>query len=112
MRNDSWTSTLGRERPRCYLRPMSYVRCVRGLVSGIEYSADAPMNLDPTDGRPVEMVFDLERLAAAERSGRRFKSQFRDAWLAQLKLRPDSPLSQWPDCDVVMESALPPHAPL
>jgi hypothetical protein len=28
-------------------------------VSGIEYSADAPMNLDPTDGRPVEMVLDL-----------------------------------------------------
>ena len=50
---------------------MSYVRCVRGLASGIEYSADAPMNLDPADGRPVEMVLDLERLAAeqlAERS--------------------------------------------
>lgn len=29
---------------------MSYVRCLRGLVSGIEYSADVPMNLDPADG--------------------------------------------------------------
>ena len=42
---------------------MSYVRCVRGIASGIEYPADAPMNLDPADGRPVEMVLDLERLA-------------------------------------------------
>ena len=47
---------------------MSYVRCVRGLASGIEYCADAPMNLDPADGRPVEMVLDLERLAR-ERPG-------------------------------------------
>ena len=45
---------------------MSYVRCLRGLVSGTEYSADAPMNLDPADGRPVEMVLDLERLAAEQ----------------------------------------------
>jgi threonine synthase len=47
-----------------YFRGMSYVRCLRGLVSGIEYSADTPMNLDPADGRPVEMVLDLARLAA------------------------------------------------
>jgi threonine synthase len=45
---------------------MSYVRCVRGLASGIEYSSDVPMNLDPADGRPVEMVLDLERLAAEQ----------------------------------------------
>src|SRR5690606_9853785 len=44
-------------------RIMSYVRCLRGLGSGIEYPADVPMNLDPVDGRPVEMVLDLERLA-------------------------------------------------
>ena len=43
---------------------MSCVRCLRGIASGIEYSADAPMNLDPVDGRPVEMVLDLDRLAA------------------------------------------------
>ncbi len=43
---------------------MSYVRCLRGIASGIEYPASAPMNLDPTDGRPVEMVLDLQRLAA------------------------------------------------
>jgi threonine synthase len=43
---------------------MSFVRCLRGIASGIEYSADAPMNLDPVDGRPVEMLLDLDRLAA------------------------------------------------
>ena len=47
---------------------MSYVRCLRGLASGIEYDADVAMNLDPDDGRPVEMVLDLERLSA-EKTG-------------------------------------------
>lgn len=42
---------------------MSYVRCLRGIGSGAEYPADRPMNLDPVDGRPVEMVLDLDRLA-------------------------------------------------
>jgi len=42
---------------------MSYVRCLRGLGSGREYPADRPMNLDPVDNRPVEMVLDLQRLA-------------------------------------------------
>jgi hypothetical protein len=46
---------LRREPMRWYLRRMSYVRCVRGLVSGIEYPADAPMNLGPADGRPLEV---------------------------------------------------------
>lgn len=41
---------------------MSYTRCLRGLASGIEYAADQLMNLDPADGRPVEMVLDVERL--------------------------------------------------
>ncbi|MCH8031536.1 MAG: hypothetical protein IIB09_06945 [Bacteroidetes bacterium] len=41
---------------------MSYTRCLRGLASGIEYPADQLMNLDPADGRPVEMVLDVERL--------------------------------------------------
>ena len=39
---------------------MSYVRCLRGMASGIEYPADPPMNLDPVDGRPVEMVLGVE----------------------------------------------------
>ena len=59
---------------------MSFVRCLRGIASGAEYSADKPMNLDPVDGRPVEMVLDLERLAA-ERPGRQWYDPNRnDMW--------------------------------
>lgn len=47
---------------------MSYVRCLRGIHSVVEYDAARPMNLDPLDARPVEMVLDLERLAR-ERPG-------------------------------------------
>jgi threonine synthase len=58
---------------------MSYVRCLRGLASGIEYPADRPMNLDPVDGRPVEMVLDLERLAAVN-PGAWYDPRRRDMW--------------------------------
>ncbi len=43
---------------------MSYTRCLLGLASGIEYPSDQLMNLDPADGRPVEIVLDIERLKA------------------------------------------------
>lgn len=59
---------------------MSYVRGLRGLASGIEYSADVPMNLDPSDGRPVEMVLDLERLAAEQPQARWYDPTRRDLW--------------------------------
>ncbi|TXH73414.1 MAG: threonine synthase [Lysobacteraceae bacterium] len=59
---------------------MSYVRCLRGLASGIEYPADAPMNLDPSDGRPVEMVLDLERLAAEKPGAAWYDPRRRDLW--------------------------------
>ncbi len=59
---------------------MSYVRCVRGLASGIEYSADSAMNLDPADGRPVEMVLDLERLAAERPDAQWYGPGRRDMW--------------------------------
>ncbi|MGY3266724.1 threonine synthase [Lysobacter sp. HA35] len=59
---------------------MSYVRCVRGIASGVEYSADVPMNLDPVDGRPVEMVLDLERLAAEQPNAAWYRPQRRDMW--------------------------------
>ncbi|MEP6634119.1 MAG: threonine synthase [Luteimonas sp.] len=59
---------------------MSYVRCVRGLATGIEYSADTPMNLDPADGRPVEMVLDLERLAAERPNASWYDPSRRDLW--------------------------------
>lgn len=59
---------------------MSYVRCVRGIASGVEYPADAPMNLDPSDGRPVEMVLDLERLCAERPDTAWYDPARRDMW--------------------------------
>ncbi|HSD17260.1 MAG TPA: threonine synthase [Thermomonas sp.] len=59
---------------------MSYVRCLRGIASGIEYPADVPMNLDPTDGRPVEMVLDLERLAHDKPDAQWHDPRRRDLW--------------------------------
>lgn len=59
---------------------MSYVRCLRGIASGVEYPADVPMNLDPVDGRPVEMVFDLERLASERPNADWYDPARRDMW--------------------------------
>jgi len=59
---------------------MSYVRCLRGIASGIEYPADVPMNLDPSDGRPVEMVLDLERLAHERPDAQWHDPARRDLW--------------------------------
>lgn len=39
-----------------------YIKHLRGLGSGTIYPADELMNLDPVDGRPVEMVIDIARL--------------------------------------------------
>ncbi|MGB0135427.1 threonine synthase [Dokdonella sp.] len=59
---------------------MSYVRCLRGLASGVEYPADQPMNLDPVDGRPVEMVLDVERLAAEQPGLAWYNPKRKDMW--------------------------------
>ncbi len=59
---------------------MSHVRCLRGIASGIEYRADTPMNLDPADGRPVEMVIDLERLAHDKPGAGWFDPTRKDMW--------------------------------
>lgn len=59
---------------------MSYVRCLRGLASGVEYPADVPMNLDPVDGRPVEMVLDLECLAAEKPDAAWYEPSRNDLW--------------------------------
>lgn len=59
---------------------MSNVRCLRGIASGKEYSADLPMNLDPADGRPVEMVLDLERLAAEQPDQAWYTPGRKDMW--------------------------------
>jgi threonine synthase len=59
---------------------MSYVRCLRGIHSGVEYDASVPMNLDPVDGRPVEMVLDLERLARERPASAWYDPTRRDLW--------------------------------
>jgi threonine synthase len=59
---------------------MSVVRCLRGLASGVEYPHDVPMNLDPVDGRPVEMVLDLERLASEQPGAAWYDPSRADMW--------------------------------
>ncbi|HRQ65439.1 MAG TPA: threonine synthase [Xanthomonadaceae bacterium] len=59
---------------------MSFVRCLRGIASGREYDPDRPMNLDPADGRPVEIVIDLERLAHERPHRRWYEPARRDMW--------------------------------
>ena len=59
---------------------MSFVYCLRGMASGLEYPADHLMNLDPADNRPVEMVLDLERLAAERPNAQWYDPQRRDMW--------------------------------
>ncbi len=59
---------------------MSHVRCLRGMASGFEYPADVPMNLDPADGRPVEMVLDLDRLAREQPGAAWYRPARKDMW--------------------------------
>ncbi len=59
---------------------MSFVRCLRGLASGIEYHADELMNLDPADGRPVEMVLGVERLRAEQPALGWYDPERKDMW--------------------------------
>jgi threonine synthase len=59
---------------------MGYLRCLQGIGSGIEYPADQPMNLDPADGRPVQMVIDLERLASEKPGAAWYDPSRRDMW--------------------------------
>jgi threonine synthase len=63
---------------------MSYVRCLRGTASGIEYpllNADGrPPNLDPADGRPLEIVLDLQRLKQEQPGFAWYRPQRPDLW--------------------------------
>lgn len=59
---------------------MSCVRCLRGLGSGVEYPVDVPMNLDPVDGRPVEMVLDIQRLAVEKPNASWYNPSRLDMW--------------------------------
>jgi threonine synthase len=59
---------------------MSYARCLRGLQSQVEYPIDTVMNLDPVDGRPVEIVLDLERLKHEQPDFGWYHPARRDLW--------------------------------
>jgi threonine synthase len=59
---------------------MSYVSHLRGIGSGATYPADAVMNLCPVDGRPVEIVLDLERLRAERPDAGWYRPARRDMW--------------------------------
>ena len=59
---------------------MGYLRCLRGIGSGVEYPAEPPMNLDPVDGRPVQMVLDLERLAREKPGAAWYDPARKDMW--------------------------------
>ncbi len=59
---------------------MAYLRCLKGIGSGNEYPADKPMNLDPADGRPVQMVIDIERLRHDKPDAAWYHPARRDLW--------------------------------
>lgn len=59
---------------------MSYLRCLRGTGSDIEYPVDRLMNLDPADGRPVEMLLDLDRLRCEKPEAGWYRPSRRDMW--------------------------------
>jgi threonine synthase len=59
---------------------MSFVSHLRGIGSGIHYPADAVMNLCPVDGRPVEIVLDIERLRAERPDAAWYQPARRDMW--------------------------------
>lgn len=59
---------------------MAYVRCLRGIGSGAEYPPDTVMNLDPVDGRPVEIVLDLDRLRAERPPLGWYHPERKDLW--------------------------------
>ena len=59
---------------------MSVVVALRGIASRQTYPHDVPMNLDPLDGRPVEMVLDLERLARERPDASWYDPRRRDMW--------------------------------
>jgi threonine synthase len=59
---------------------MSFISHLRGIGSGATYPADSIMNLCPVDGRPVEMVLDLDRLRAERPGMSWYLPARRDMW--------------------------------
>lgn len=59
---------------------MGFVRHLKGIGSGATYPADAIMNLCPEDGRPVEVVLDLDRLREERGADGWYKPGRSDMW--------------------------------
>lgn len=72
---------------------MGFVRCLQGIGSRVEYPADTIMNLCPKDGRPVEMVLDLERIKKERPRLAWYHPERKDMWRfgALLPLDIDNP---------------------
>lgn len=54
--------------------------CLKCTGCGAEYPADALMNLCPVDARPVEIIIDLERLAAEQPGASWYHPERKDMW--------------------------------
>src|SRR4051794_11935757 len=59
---------------------MRYVSHLTCSVCGSEYPPDAAMNFCPRDGRPVQVVIDLERLHAEQGQAGWWNPDRRDLW--------------------------------
>ncbi len=59
---------------------MSIVSHLQGIASGTHYPADQLMNLDPVDGRPVEIVLDIERLRAEQPDLAWYRPEEKSLW--------------------------------
>ncbi len=72
---------------------MSYVSHLSGIGSGERYPADAIMNLCPMDNRPVQIVYDLEKLGAERPDAEWYQPGRMSMWRfgALLPLDPDDP---------------------
>jgi threonine synthase len=56
------------------------IACLKCTACGTEYPVGQLMNLCPRDGRPVEMIMDLERLQAEQPDLAWYHPQRRDMW--------------------------------
>ncbi len=72
---------------------MTYADHLRGTKSDVEYPIDKLMNLDPVDGKPVEIILDLERLAHDKPNFGWYHPERHDMWRfgALLALDIDNP---------------------
>jgi threonine synthase len=56
------------------------IACLKCTACGAEYPADRLMNLCPEDGRPVEIIMDLERLSREQPNLDWYRPERRDMW--------------------------------